>query len=258
MTRSYRTPKGTELPLLNLRGRDYLEVKYRLVWFREEHPDWSIETQFSGITETSATARAVIRDSDGRVIATSHKFESKKNFPDFLEKAETGAIGRALALIGYGAQFCADEFDEGGETFLARDTAKSNRADESIGEESVLEGAQILPGASETSMKGDVLADEEMSLGDPGEYRVSFGRRYKGMKLKDIPRQDIEGYVEWLDENAAKKGLPLSDEARVLKGAVGRYLRSLPESGRQAATSRPGPTTGSAQPERPGGGVGKL
>jgi hypothetical protein len=128
----------------------------------------------------------------------------------------------------------------------------------SIGEESVLEGAQILPGASESSVKGEVSADEEMSLGDPGEYRISFGRRYKGMKLKDIPRQDIEGYVEWLDENAAKKGLPLSDEARVLKGAVGRYLRSLPESGMQAAPSRPVPTTGPAQPERPGGEANKL
>ena len=26
-------------------GRDYLPVAYRLVWFREERPDWGIETQ---------------------------------------------------------------------------------------------------------------------------------------------------------------------------------------------------------------------
>ena len=30
-----------------------------------------------------------------------------------MEKAETGSIGRALALLGYGTQFCADELDEG-------------------------------------------------------------------------------------------------------------------------------------------------
>ncbi len=47
--KTYRTHKGTELPILNLRGRDYLEVKYRLVWFREEHPDWSIETEFMSV-----------------------------------------------------------------------------------------------------------------------------------------------------------------------------------------------------------------
>ena len=39
------TAKGTSLPILKLRGKDYLEVKWRLVWFREEHPDWSIETK---------------------------------------------------------------------------------------------------------------------------------------------------------------------------------------------------------------------
>src|SRR5687767_7498163 len=113
IARSYKTTKGTELPLLNLRGREYLEVKYRLVWFREDHPDWSIETEIMNVTDTSAYARATVRDETGRIIATSHKFESVQGFPDFIEKAETGAIGRALALIGYGTQFCADELDEG-------------------------------------------------------------------------------------------------------------------------------------------------
>src|SRR5687768_950249 len=113
IARSYKTSKGTELPLLNLRGKEYLEVKYRLVWFREDHPDWSIETELISVTDVSAYARATIRDEKGRIIATSHKFESIQGFPDFIEKAETGAIGRALALIGYGTQFCADELDEG-------------------------------------------------------------------------------------------------------------------------------------------------
>jgi hypothetical protein len=45
------------------------------------------------------------------VIATSHKHESAAGFGDYREKAETGAIGRALALCGYGTQF-APEFDE--------------------------------------------------------------------------------------------------------------------------------------------------
>src|ERR1043165_3828910 len=113
IARNFRTAKGTELPLLNLRGKQYLEVKFRLVWFREDHPDWSIETELMSVTDVSAYARATIRDEKGRVIATSHKFESIQGFPDFIEKAETGAIGRALALIGYGTQFCADELDEG-------------------------------------------------------------------------------------------------------------------------------------------------
>lgn len=111
--KTFKTKEGTELPLLDLRGKDYLEVRYRLVWFREEHPDWAIETEFVGITTTSCLAKATIKDSAGRIVATGHKAEDQKGFFDFLEKSETGAIGRALALVGYGTQFCADELDEG-------------------------------------------------------------------------------------------------------------------------------------------------
>lgn len=236
MQRSYRTPRGTELPLLNLRGREYLEVKYRLVWFREEHPDWAIETELLSVTDDSAYARAVIKDNLGRIIATSHKFETKKGFPDFIEKAETGAIGRSLALIGYGTQFCADELDEGerivdapveryqgrpvyNETAFDKPTAKS-------------QGSSAKPQASQAQAakpaKQDEAEDEDAgqqsSVIDPGDYRISFGKKYKGIKLRDIPRSELEGYIEWLEDNASKKGLPLSEEARFLKVAVGRFL----------------------------------
>lgn len=111
--KSFKTPKGTELPMLNLRGKDYLEVKYRLVWFREERADWSIETELVDKQDSITTAKAVIKNESGRIMAMAHKREDAKGFPDHMEKAETGAIGRALALLGYGTQFCADELDEG-------------------------------------------------------------------------------------------------------------------------------------------------
>ena len=111
--KTFKTPKGTELPLLDFKGKDYLEVKYRLVWFREEKPNWTIETEFVSVTDKSAFARASVKDESGKIISTSHKYEDLQGFRDFIEKAETGAIGRALALLGFGTQFCADELDEG-------------------------------------------------------------------------------------------------------------------------------------------------
>lgn len=107
----YKTPKGTELPMLDLRGKPYLQVAHRLVWFREEHPQGTIETQIVFRDENSATVKAEIK-LDGKLLAMAHKTEDRKGFADFLEKAETGAIGRAPAMCGFGTQF-APEFDEG-------------------------------------------------------------------------------------------------------------------------------------------------
>lgn len=109
---TFKTPKGTELPFIELKGKLYLQVMHRLVWFREEKPEWSIQTEFPVLTETHAIARASIYNEKGVLLSTAHKREDAKHFPDFMEKAETGAIGRALALIGYGTQF-APELEEG-------------------------------------------------------------------------------------------------------------------------------------------------
>lgn len=95
-------------------NKQYLTVSGRLIWFREEHPDWSIETEpiHLDFEKGQAIFRATIKDDKGRIVAQATKNETRSDFPDYIEKAETGAIGRALALCGYGTQF-AIEFDEG-------------------------------------------------------------------------------------------------------------------------------------------------
>jgi hypothetical protein len=98
---------------LNLKGKQYLPVAARIAWFREDHPDWSIVTK--SVPELSGadycTFHAQICDRNHIVIATAHKTEHEKHFADYREKAETGAIGRALALCGYGTLF-AQELEE--------------------------------------------------------------------------------------------------------------------------------------------------
>jgi len=118
-------------------SRDYLPVQWRLVWFRSACPSGSIETEMLHLdldrdTEEEAYVwnaerrrsekitkhakgfvifRAMVKDGQGS-IATGTKSEKAASFPDFIEKAETGAIGRALAALGYGTQFTGDEWDE--------------------------------------------------------------------------------------------------------------------------------------------------
>jgi hypothetical protein len=87
------------------------------------HPDWTIDTEIIDHERgkrTSATrvdggyvlVRAKVFDETGRLIATGVKSEYSENFPDYVEKAETGAIARALAVAGYGTESALD-LDEG-------------------------------------------------------------------------------------------------------------------------------------------------
>lgn len=110
--KSMKTKKGTELPLLDMRGKAYLQVAHRLVWFREEHPTARIETIPHLINADIAIFRARIYTDEGMMWAEATKTETPKGFSDYTEKAETGAVGRALAMCGYGTQFAPD-FDEG-------------------------------------------------------------------------------------------------------------------------------------------------
>ncbi len=95
----------------------YLPVAGRLVWFREEHPTWRIETEAITLDLDKGVAvfKALIYDEQERVISTGTKMELRANFVDFVEKAETGAIGRALLVAGYGTQF-APELLEGAQS----------------------------------------------------------------------------------------------------------------------------------------------
>ena len=90
---------------------DYLPVAARIAWFRKDHPYWAIITEIEQLAEKAVVMKATIKDSLGDIIATARKKETEAGFPDYIEKAETGAIGRALAMCGYGT-LQAPEFDE--------------------------------------------------------------------------------------------------------------------------------------------------
>ena len=134
------TPFNPNEHLMQIKNKggssDYLPVAWRLVWFRSLCPGGTIETEIVHLdldreTEEEtyvwnqdarrsekvikrangiAIFRATVKDGKGGT-ATGVKSEKAASFPDFIEKAETGAIGRALAALGYGTQF-APELDE--------------------------------------------------------------------------------------------------------------------------------------------------
>jgi hypothetical protein len=118
-------------------SKDYLPIQWRLVWFRSIFPQGEIETQMLELDMERETQEetyvwnaerkrsekvikqakgfclfhAVVKDGVGGM-ATGTKSEKAASFPDYIEKAETGSIGHALAALGFGTQFCGDEWEE--------------------------------------------------------------------------------------------------------------------------------------------------
>ena len=112
--------------MITVRGGGlYLPVRRRVGWMRgypEVHPTWTIDTYAEEVVRGTfkngkveggyARYRANVFDESGRLISTGTKTEYSERFLDFVEKAETGAIGRALAVAGYGTEAAVD-LDEG-------------------------------------------------------------------------------------------------------------------------------------------------
>ena len=58
---NYVTKQGTELHLIDLKGKNYMPVQQRVLWFREDKPDWSIVTTPVELTDKHAVFRADIK-----------------------------------------------------------------------------------------------------------------------------------------------------------------------------------------------------
>lgn len=98
--------------LTKIKGQDYLEVKWRLAWFRQENPDGVLETSLEAHENGRAIFRARATKPSG-ASATGWGSCTVDEFEAYVEKAETKALGRALAALGYGTT-AADDWDDTG------------------------------------------------------------------------------------------------------------------------------------------------
>lgn len=114
--KDFTTKSGLTLPLLNLKGKEYLLIADRIRWFVTENERFEIDTSFITLDDNKAVAKTTVTvyHADGSVKTRVNgiKSETKGDFSDFAEKATTGSLGRAITYLGYGTQFSADELNE--------------------------------------------------------------------------------------------------------------------------------------------------
>lgn len=108
--------------LMQIKGKDYLDVKQRMIWFISHQREMiaagiattshTVQTELVELDRQNGWAhfKTYVRDVLGNE-ATMYGSESIKDFPDYIEKASTKSLGRALLMLGYGTAF-ADEFGE--------------------------------------------------------------------------------------------------------------------------------------------------
>lgn len=106
----------TKLKTVQIKGKDYVEVNTRIKYFRQNFKDWSLESEIVDMTETSIVIKAIVKNSDGRIIATGLAHEDKRdgyiNKTSHIENCETSAWGRALGNLGIGIDSSVASYEE--------------------------------------------------------------------------------------------------------------------------------------------------
>jgi len=98
----------SNIPTINLKGKQYTEVKDRVMFFRMEEAfkGYYFTTEPISITDENATFVCKVFNPNGVVVATGTSYERASQGPvnkkDHVENAETSAVGRALGFLGIG------------------------------------------------------------------------------------------------------------------------------------------------------------
>jgi hypothetical protein len=202
--------------LMKLRGRggeqDYLPVAARILWLRTDAPESHIDCDVVELTERRAVFRATvtrIREGtvDGR--ATGYGSETPDDFKDFIEKASTKAIGRALAALGYGTQFAGDEMSEGTEpdgsvnVVDAPGRTPPNRPDAPQGDKTAppRNATPVPSGESHNDQRTMLMRQlhataKERGLTHDELHAIAAGRGVAS--LKDMTTEQLGKYEGWL------------------------------------------------------------
>ncbi|MDO8689214.1 MAG: hypothetical protein Q7R39_04275 [Dehalococcoidia bacterium] len=88
-------------------GSEYLDARWRLVWFLENHSEYSITSNLVHLSPKLVIVKVTItlpggRSAEGLGMASAHDVYR------YVETAQTHALARALAMLGFGTESALD------------------------------------------------------------------------------------------------------------------------------------------------------
>ena len=182
---------------------DYIPINERIIKMYAEYPDARIVTDIIELTDTRVTFRAkVYRTPDDLVPTTGHSYMNIPGTTSYTkgsecENAETSAVGRAIALMGYEIK----------KSIASREEIQSKQV-----EEGYEPAAKVSPKSYPTTLSEDQATDKQMALvlgraterfnNDQataktqlnGFCKVTFG--YEG--YDELKKRDVDTVLEWL------------------------------------------------------------
>lgn len=169
----------------NIKGKEYAEVNQRILGFRKLFENGSIETEIVNIENGVVIIKAIVKDNEGKIIATGTAYEKEGstfiNKTSYIENCETSAVGRALGMLGIGA-------------------------DTSIASAEEVQNAMIQQEADKNVSKNNILVLQELIKGLGEEAKGFYENILKTYKIQDLTQLKIKEYTEILLEIKKIKG----------------------------------------------------
>lgn len=207
---------------------NYETVKERKKRFYADHPDGRIYVTAQKADEKCALFRAEIYKTREDHItntptATGYAYEERDtelqknkygkeyesvNYSSWVENCEESAVGRALDNAGYASNNKCSQEEMKKVVRKTSGTTSQNRL--------LIDSRQLAP-----HQKPEATSDQGVS-----EYRVPFGKKYRGKRLSEIDPFDLDSYIQWIKNDANDKGKEITGVVAEFIDKANAYLNS--------------------------------